>query len=88
MRLLLAAAALSLAVPTYAADTPAATQVQPKSAKPKKICRETEARTGSHMAGGRVCRTAEKWFELDQAEADTTTIAHGNPTHSGAKSDN
>ncbi len=86
MRILISAVVMSLAMPAIA-DQPAATgaTAPAKVAKPKKICREDPARTGSHMGGGRICKTAEQWRELDQADADTSTVMGGGPAASSTK---
>lgn len=55
------AAALSAA-----ADTPPAASAD--SAKLKKICRETGAKTGSRMSSGRKCKTAAEWAEIDSGK--------------------
>ncbi len=83
------AAALLLSVPaaSQANDVAPATTAPVKPAKPKKFCREMPAKTGSHMGGGRVCKTAAQWRELDQAEGDNSTMAGTNsPTHSSQPS--
>lgn len=41
--------------------------IPPPFHKPKLICRESEQETGSHIRGGRHCKTAEEWDRLDQA---------------------
>lgn len=41
-----------------------------KPAKAKKVCRETFVKTGSRMGGGRKCKTAEEWAELDGGRKD------------------
>ncbi len=84
------AAALLLGTPVAALadDAAPATAAPAKPAKPKKLCREMPARTGSHMGGGRVCKTAVQWRQLDQAEADNSTVAGNNsPTRSSQPSD-
>lgn len=37
--------------------------------KPPRICRENEARTGSHIRSSRTCKTAEQW-QMDDAARD------------------
>ncbi len=39
----------------------------PQRAKPQKICRENERRTGSHIRSGRTCKTQEQWDRDDAA---------------------
>ncbi|HEX4846526.1 MAG TPA: hypothetical protein VFV30_00155 [Novosphingobium sp.] len=82
MRLLLIAGAAALAMPTLAvAEEAPKTEEAAKPAKVRKLCRETQPRTGSHRPGKRVCRTAEEWKAFDQAEAgydgQTTTRSTG-----------
>jgi hypothetical protein len=80
---------MSLAMPVQAVEPTANASVpSSKQAKPKKICREDPARTGSHMGGGRICKTAEQWRELDQAEADTSGMTGNSPTASSVKQGN
>lgn len=78
MRLLLLALALTLPAPVFAEEAP-------QTAKERKICRETPARTGSNRPGKRVCRTKEEWKVRDQAESGydggtttTSTRSQGN----------
>ena len=86
MRFLIVAAMMSLAMPAQAGEPTAnSSAASAKPAKPKKFCREDPARTGSHMGGGRVCKTAEQWRELDRAEADTSGMTGNSPTASSAK---
>ena len=47
-----------------------ATAPAAKPAKAKKVCRETFVKTGSRMGGGRKCKTAEEWAELDGGKKD------------------
>ena len=74
MRLILLACALVLSLPALALPSLALASEAPKSdeeaKKPRKLCRETPARTGSHRPGKRICRTAEEWKALDQADLD------------------
>ena len=77
MRLSLLPLALALIVPAAALAEDA-----PKPAKVKKFCRETPARTGSHRPGKRVCRTAEEWKALDQADLDYDRSNPGTPLRS------
>ena len=42
---------------------------EPQPVKPKKICRESEHRTGSHVRSGTVCKTEEQWRIEDEARA-------------------
>ena len=35
--------------------------------KPKKICRQQEQSLGTHIRGGRRCKTAEEWEEEDRS---------------------
>ena len=88
--LIWAAPLLAVAVPASAQQATGDAAAAPTAApvKPKKICREDPARTGSHMGGGRICKTAEQWRELDQAEADTSTMTGTSPTASSAKQGN
>ena len=37
--------------------------------KERKICREVERTTGSHIRIGRQCRTAEEWRREDEAKS-------------------
>lgn len=39
----------------------------PQPAKPQRICRENERRTGSHIRSSRTCKTAEQWQMEDAA---------------------
>ena len=55
LSLLLAAAAQSTVPPAT-----------PPSAKPERICRESERQTGSHIRSARRCKTAEQWRIEDE----------------------
>lgn len=52
-----------------AAQAPQAALPPPKPPKPQRICRENEARTGSHIRSSRTCKTAEQW-QMDDAARD------------------
>lgn len=54
-----------LMVALLAADEPAAAPPP----KPEKVCREIKMETGSHMRGGRKCKTAEEWAIEDAKNA-------------------
>ena len=54
-----------LAAPLAAASPPAA----PSPDKERKICRQVERATGSHIRTQRRCHTAEEWEEADRAKA-------------------
>ena len=55
--------ALSLLI-AATADAPAA-----PTEKPKKICRQQEQSLGTHIRGGRRCKTAEEWEKDDRDRA-------------------
>jgi hypothetical protein len=60
--------ALLILAPSLAgAAPPVATDPPPE--KERKICREAERQTGSHIRTPRKCRTAREWQEHDQARA-------------------
>ena len=86
MRLILLASALVLSLPALTLPSLAMADEAPKTEeaakKPRKFCRETPARTGSHRPGKRVCRTAEEWKELDQADLDYDRTNPGTPLRS------
>jgi hypothetical protein len=53
-----------------AAQAPqAAPPPPPPPPKPRRICRENERRTGSHIRSSRTCKTAEQW-QMDDAARD------------------
>jgi hypothetical protein len=54
---LLAIALLFGAAPEASPQTP--------TEKPKRICRDTQQQTGSHIRTGRRCKTAEQWLKYD-----------------------
>jgi hypothetical protein len=58
-------ALIVLAASLVAAAPPA----DPTPAKDRKICREVEHQTGSHIRTQRRCRTAEEWEEADRAKS-------------------
>jgi hypothetical protein len=47
----------------------AAPPAEPAPDKARKICREAEHETGSHIRTSRRCHTAEEWDKLDQAKS-------------------
>ena len=47
----------------------AAPAAEPTPDKARKICRDAEHETGSHIRTPRRCRTAEEWDRLDQAKS-------------------
>src|SRR5687768_2468899 len=53
-------AILTLAAAAQAPQAPQAAPA-PQRAKPQKICRENERRTGSHIRSSRTCKTQEQW---------------------------
>ena len=60
-----------LAAQAPQAATPAAT------AKPKKICREIEGRTGTHMRHRKTCKTEAEWRIEDEAQIPVTLQVKG-----------
>ncbi len=54
-----------LTVAAQAAPVPPAAQPAPAPSSTR-ICRATQAPTGSHMRVGKKCRTAEQWAEEDR----------------------
>lgn len=55
-----------LAILFAATAQPAAPPPEPPVAKPARICRESERRTGSHIRSGRRCMTEEQWRAEDE----------------------
>ena len=71
-----------VAAPMETAGSPdPAPTAEPKKAKPRRICRETE-RSGSHMTL-RICRTAEEWSELSSKTFDQPFNMPGNRAATG-----
>ena len=67
MALLLVVAALLATDPNSAAEEPvaAAQTSAPAPAKPKKICKNLDGDTGTHMSR-RVCKTTDEWTVFDR----------------------
>ena len=60
----------------------AAVQQPVSPEKETKICRRSEARTGSRIRTGRRCRTAEEWRKEDEERSripPTLTVTEGQP---------
>ena len=54
---------------------PAAAPAAP--VKPKKVCREVEGRTGTHMRSRTICKTEAEWRIEDEARLPTTLQVKG-----------
>jgi ribosomal protein L40E len=60
----------------------AAVQEPASPEKETKICRKSEARTGSRIRTGRRCRTAEEWRKEDEERSripPSLTVTEGQP---------
>jgi hypothetical protein len=60
-------AAIPFAMVLMLGAAPAAAEPAPPPLQPVKICRKAEQSLGTHIRGGRKCRTAEEWEREDAA---------------------
>jgi hypothetical protein len=65
MRFVPVVALLVLAAPAMAQDQSSASAAP---AKEKKLCRASEASTGSIMPAKRICHTKAEWAQIDRAQ--------------------
>ena len=63
--------ALLILAPSLTGAAPPIEPIAPDAPpeKERKICRDAERQTGSHIRTPRKCRTAREWQEHDQAQA-------------------
>ncbi|HSM54450.1 MAG TPA: hypothetical protein VK839_09760 [Erythrobacter sp.] len=70
--------AFALALPVHAAGTPetetAEQAATPQAKEEKKICKRDESRTGSRLAGKKICKTKAEWEQNAREARDSDRV--------------